>query len=65
MQLEVRREQLCKEGQVPSDETLRVALLADLQEIQDSEMQNVAVDMEEKVRVVSPHLTSIKTNVFS
>ena len=49
IQLEVRKDVLDEENKDSSDEAIRVALLADLQQIQDNEAQNIIAIFEIKV----------------
>ena len=49
VQLEVRKDVLDEENKDSSDEVIRVALLADLQQIQDNEAQNMIANLESKV----------------
>ena len=49
IQLEVRKDILGEENMDSSDEAIRVALLADLQQIQDGEAQNMITIFESKV----------------
>ena len=48
--MEILSQQFANEGKDSSDESLQVALLADLQQRQDSEAQRVLNDLVEKVR---------------
>ena len=49
IQLEIRKDRFAEEKKDNSDETLQVALLADLQQIQDTEAQNMFTNLEAKV----------------
>ena len=49
IQLEIQKDQLDMEKKDSSDEVLQVTLLADLQQIQDTEAQNICTNLEAKV----------------
>jgi len=51
LEMEILSQQFANEGKDSSDESLQVALLADLQQRQDSEAQHVLNDLVEKVRL--------------
>ena len=49
IQIEVRKDGLDEQNKDSSDEAIRVTLLADLQQMQDNEAQNMITNLESKV----------------